>query len=259
MLIEHYFNRLRYGTHKILRRIYPKGCFSPTDILLASYPKSGRNWVMFLLINYMMVHSGRVERLDFLNAHDYIPAEIPKQPLFPGFPRIIATHDVYVGQPGLSIYLIRHPADVMVSYYNFLQKRRNKNLGSFSHFIKHRRYGVPAWKSHVISWKKKDGVLFVKFEDLKRDTVFYLERMVKLLGVDIQVSALQKAVERSSLENMRRIERETGLPRKYGANQDYVFVRSGDYRKGDALFTDLDYDYLMNEAGDLMLSMGYER
>jgi len=241
----------------VIRKFYPQFGFRDSDVILASFPKSGRNWVMFLLANTIIEVSGIDIEVNFLNIHDFIPGEFPTKSLGEGFSRIIASHKEYKGQPTRAIYLLRHPADVMVSYYHYLRGRWNKDVGEFSEFIRSPKYGIPAWIRHVRSWEGNWDIL-VRFEDLKKDSLVQLRKMVSIFDKDIKNETLETAVEKSSFENMKRIEEEKGLPHKKGANPNYTFMREGKYRKGKELFREKDDIYLNKVAQEILQEYGYE-
>lgn len=242
---------------RITEKIRPKKGFKESDILIASFPKSGRNWVLFLLANTMLRSVGATDsQVTFLNVHELIPEEPTGEPTVRGFPRLIASHDNYVGQQGHVIYLLRHPGDVMVSYYDYLRGRWNRDLGSFSSFIRDSGSGILAWLNHVESWEGRWDIL-VRYEDLLQDPLAELERMVALLSREVSDDVFKKAVELSSFENMRRIEEEKGLPPKPGANPGYTFVRKGKYGRGEDMFSFDDYRYLHAVADHVMERYGY--
>ncbi len=214
---------------------------------------------MFLLANTMLQVSEMDTEVSFLNIRDFIPGELPREPRIPDsrFPRLVTTHREYLGQPARSIYLLRHPADVMVSYYHYLSGRWNRDLGSFSSFIRDPRFGIPAWIKHVESWEGRRDIL-VRFEDLKQNALAQLRRIVDVCDRDIDLKILEAAVEKSSFENMKKIEEKKGLPYKEGANPDYTFMRKGEYNRGKSFFREKDYIYLDKTASHLLERYGYE-
>ena len=244
---------------EIIRKVNPDFGYKKSDVILGSYPKSGRNWVMFLLANTMLEHRGINLEANFHNIHDIIPEKIPTESTVEGFPRLMATHkeESVVGNSPKVIYLVRHPGDVMESYFHFLRGRYEKELGSFSEFIRCKDYGIPAWKSHVNSWKSNWDVL-IRFEDLKDNTLGELEKIVSILDKPIKDKTLKSAMEKSSFERMREIEQQKGLPYKKGANPNYQFMRKGKAQKGENYFDEEDYRFLCEQAGKLLEFFKYE-
>lgn len=237
--------RLREG----IQRFYPQFGFRESDVLIASFPKSGRNWVRFLLANAVAKSGGREIDIHFRNSADWISTTTPEQPpVTEGYPRIAAEHGEYRGQDTQVIYILRHPADVMESYYVYLRDRWNEDVGEFSDFIRTDHWGVSAWRSHVESWEDEVDVL-VTFEGLQTDTRHELEQMYTLFECKLTEDVAEYAVEESTFENMARMEEKYGIPDKFGANPEFTFMRSGESTQGEDYFDVADYRYLREAAG----------
>lgn len=256
--IRRQFRKLYLNTYDLIRRVYPQFGYRSSDVLIASFPKSGRNWVRFLLANSIVVAGDRNVEIHFLNSSDWISTTVPKTPpVEDGYPRIVADHGEYQGQDTKVIYILRHPADVMESYYVYLRDRWNERVGDFSAFIRDDEWGIPAWKRHVNSWESEVDVL-VTFGGLKQDPGARLKEMYTLFERTISDETVAEAVERSSFENMARVEQEYGIPQKHGANDDFTFMRKGDTSQGEDYFNNNDYRYLWETAGDVMRQYEYE-
>ncbi|MFB6301610.1 MAG: sulfotransferase domain-containing protein [Haloferacaceae archaeon] len=239
--------RLRHGT---------------ADFLKCGYPKSGNNWVHFLIANAIVGAAGRTDDVHFRNNDEWLSTTVPKEPPVDGFPRMLSNTDPYDDQQYLDadtdvLYIVRHPGDVMESFYHYRKYRWNDDVGTFSEFIRGERWGVPAWRAHVESWEGNWDVL-VRFEDLKQDSLAELRRIVELFDHAFDEATLEYAAERSSFETMRRMEEEYGKPERHGANPDYTFMREGSSDRGEAYFDEADYRYLDRAAGDAMDRYGYE-
>ena len=113
------------------------------------------------------------------------------------------------------ILLVRHPRDIIVSWY-FEVKKRNLNTPSI--FL---RFLNPIWQNHRIvqyfnEWAEQRsvprGFLLVRYEDLQADTVGELRRIFDFLGYPgISNDELQAAAAYGSFDNMRQMERENTL------------------------------------------------
>jgi hypothetical protein len=213
--------------------------------------------VRFLLANSIVVSANRDVEINFLNSSDWISTSVPKTPpVEDGYPRIVADHGEYQGQDTRVIYIIRHPADVMESYYVYLRDRWNEPVGEFSAFIRYDEWGIPAWKRHVESWESEVDVL-ITFSGLKQDSGARLREMYTLFERSISEETVDEAVKRSSFENMARVEQEYGIPRKHGANNDFTFMRKGNITEGEEYFNHADYEYLWDAARDKMKNYGF--
>jgi len=242
---------------QIVRHFFPSIGLKTSDVIISSFPKSGRNWVLFLIANAITQNRGIDIEINFQNIHQIIPHTLSSEPKIEGFPRMIASHKTYQKQKTRAIYVMRHPADVMVSYFYFLKNRRNKKLSDFSDFIKNKDKGIPAWKDHVKSWEGHWDVL-VKYEDLKEDSLRELKRMLSLFNKEFKEENLNRAVDKSSFKQMSKVQQKAGLPYKKGSSQKFNFMRKGKHDKGQSLFQEEDYKYLNKITGNLLTKYNYE-
>lgn len=257
-IIPRQLRKLYLKSRNQVRTVYSQFGYRESDVLIPSFPKSGRNWVRFLLANSVVIAAQREVDIHFLNSSEWISTSVPKAPPVDAeYPRIAAEHGEYQGQDTQVIYILRHPSDVMESYYVYLRDRWNEPVGEFSEFIRDAEWGVPAWRSHVRSWEDEIDVL-VTFEGLKYDSGVQLENMYTLFDVGVSDQVVAEAVKRSSFESMARMEEQYGIPQKHGANNDFTFMRRGEATQGKEYFTDADYRYLWETAGDVMRRYNYE-
>lgn len=244
-----------------IRKIYPQFGYKKSDIHISSYAKSGRNWVHFLLAHVFELYSSQDRPVNFHTISNWIPEDFPRKPPVSDIPlpRIVARHRLHEGQDVRVMYIMRHPADVMTSYYYYLIGRKNKRLDSFASLIRDENLGIPAWVEHVESWQDHVNLL-IRYEDLKEDALRELSRMIHFVDVSGYFSkdTLQEAVEKSSFESMSRIEEKWGLPEKPGKNPNFTFMREGKSTLGKDMFSDSDYSYLKSKAGHILKRYGYD-
>jgi hypothetical protein len=260
---------LSYGLTKLRLELYerlPRSLtqlrHGSTDFLKTAFPKSGTNWTQFLVVNALVWAGGRSDEIHFRNASDWISTTVPREPPVNGFQKLLSNTDPHDEQPYLDaetrvLYQIRHPGDVMESFYHYRRGRWNEDVGTFSEFIRSDRYGVQSWVDHVESWQGNWDVL-VRFEDLKTDPATCLRDICSLFDHEFDEETIEYAVEQSSFENMAALEEEYGKKRKPGANPNYTFMREGSSDRGEEYFNEDDYRYLDDMAGDLMEVFGYE-
>jgi len=232
------------------------------DFLKVGFPKSGNNWVHFLISNAIAREGGKEVDIHFRNKADWVSTSKPQYPPVEGFPRLLSNTDsfdeqVYVTADTIVVYILRHPADVLDSHYHYLKHRWGRQLGTFSEYIRSEEFGIDAWVSHVESWEGRWDHL-VKFEELKDDPLQCLKEIVRLLEYEFTTETLEYAVKQSSFENMAAMEEEYGLPRKQGANMDYSFMRKGTTDQGKEYFDAEDYQYLSTRASDVIERFQYE-
>jgi hypothetical protein len=90
----------------------------PDDTFLVSYPRSGDTWTRFLIANLVFPD----ENVDFTNIEKLIPDATSQSNLTlkrTPRPRIINTHEYFDHRYPKTIYIVRDPRDMALSYYEF--------------------------------------------------------------------------------------------------------------------------------------------
>lgn len=235
------------------------------DLYVVSFPKSGATWMNFLMANIHLRESKVDRAVTFFNVHDFIPdihstRDIRSDILpFPGY-RVIKSHAEYNPYYQKVVYVVRDPRDVMVSFFHFL-----RGLGSFegdiSVLVRSPKYGINAWCKHVRSWlalsPETQNLMFVRYEDLKKDTPSTIKGLYALLGHQVDDALLQAAIEASSFENMRALERDYG----YGGrdvSRTLKLMRKGEAGSWKEEVPRRDAEYIKQVAADWMAHFGYE-
>jgi Sulfotransferase domain len=244
----------------------------PDDTMLVSYPRSGNTWTRFLIANLM--HPG--EEVSFINIERLIPdtssqssRALKKTPR----PRLIKTHEYFDHRYEKVIYVVRDPRDVAVSYYHFLRKVRqfddDCSMERFvEDFIRGRGRLIDeawgSWGENVASWIYTRGdskdFLLCRYEDLLENPVRELSRIALFMGLEAKPELLQQAVERSSADRMRAMEKlqsEVWVVTK-DRRKDVPFVgtaKSGGWRK---TLTEKCVLQIEHAWGELMVKLDYE-
>jgi Sulfotransferase domain. len=206
---------------------------------------------------------GQTEDVHFKNLKSWVGGSEapPSAPPADGFPTVIGHHRerptaTYLGEDTTVVYVVRHPGDVMESFYDWRQNRWvDMDPGPFTDFIRSEN-GVKAWARHVRSWQDRWDVL-IKFEDLKEDPSSQLRKIWNAADVAVDESTIQYAVDQSSFTNMQRMEEQYGKDDKAGGNPDYAFMRKGESDAGEAYFDAEDRQYLGRIAGDILEPLDY--
>jgi hypothetical protein len=208
----------------------------PDDTFLVSYPKSGNTWVRFLLAN--LLHPEQTVGFDNINRLLPAPGVSSKRFLrkLPR-PRILKSHEPFDVRFRKVIYLVRDPRDVAVSEYHFDLKKRyidpTLSLEDFvKRFIAGETAGYGSWWEHAAGWIAarygNSAFLLVRYEDLLTDSVAETARIAEFLGIQAGPDRMRAAVERSSADRMRKLEKQqahhwTGTK---NTRQDIPFVRA---------------------------------
>ncbi len=243
----------------------------PDDAFLIAFPKSGNTWTRFLVGN--LIYSDR--QVHFLN----IPELIPHFDVMPGRffremprPRVINCHEAYRPHWKRVIYVVRDPRDVVVSLFHFQRKRRiiedDYSLDRFvSRFIAGEAVRPPrlgSWSENVASWlamrQNDPNFLFLRYEDMLRETGPALAKIASLLGIDATPERIARAVERSSAEEMRSLEKVQGNEwhQSKDTRQDVPFVRSARSGGWKAVLSRNAVAEIQSAWGPLMERLGYE-
>ena len=233
------------------------------DIYLVSFPKSGSTWLNFIIANINMLMSGQDRRATFLNIHQYVPdihdCRFVGKPVldWPGF-NIIKSHSQYNRLYPHVIYIVRNPADVLVSYYKF-QVGLGNYSGSFSNFIRSAN-GIKNWNQHVTGWFLKSPAslpfYLIKYENLKNNPHEVIKDLYIQLGFELRDEIISDALERSSFENMKKSEKSLN----YGCRpllRKFTFMRKGVI--GDSLneIQSSDLQYINKISFDVQKELNY--
>jgi len=188
----------------------------PDDIFLVSYPKSGNTWTRFLIANLVYPEKNP----DFSNINNLIPdteamakRDLERAPR----PRILKSHECFDPRYPKIIYIVRDPRDVVLSEYYFDIKRRaipedfplTKFVSRFLRGELNHPYGT--WGENVATWfytrAHDPRFLLVRYESLQADGMQELRRIAELLGVAADNERLAFALEQSSADRMRELEK----------------------------------------------------
>jgi estrone sulfotransferase len=242
----------------------------PDDTFVVSYPRSGNTWTRFLIGN--LVHPDT--DVTFTNIERLIPdtssqsnRALKRTPR----PRIIKTHEYFDHRYPKTIYIVRDPRDVALSYYDFQRKYRQIEddypLEQYADdFVNGRLISRDwgTWAENVASWistrVNTHGFLLLRYEDMMHDTGKELARVADFLGIRPTPDRLRQAIERSSADRMRALEKaeENQWVATKKHRKDIPFVRvakSGGWRES---LPESCVQKIEDAWGDIMMKVGYE-
>ena len=241
----------------------------PDDVFIVSYPKSGNTWTRFLIAN--LVYPDR--NPDFSNINELIPDPevLSKKHLNRvSRPRFIKSHQYFDPRYPRVIYIVRDPRDVVLSEYHFDIKRGlidesypiQRFVQSFVAGEVHHPYGT--WGENVASWlyvrQNDPRFLLVRYEALQTQGMREMKRIAEFLGMPHDAKALTFAIEQSSADRMRKLEKEQAhlWSSTRETKLDKPFVRGA--RAGDwmAELPASGAAEIESAWGTLMKSLGYE-
>lgn len=198
------------------------------DVVVVSFPKSGRTWLAVMLSHLFQTKYHLPDRLiiERDNLHRLNPA-VPVfffthgrfvQDLRPIAGETSPYHDKAV------IFLARHPADIAVSYYFQARNRIDPMMREVKRlprqlddvplfeFVTSDAWGIPAIVRFLNSWaeglRQHPRHVILRYEDLHAEPLAQLRRIAELLGETFTDEAYEAAVAFASFGRLQEKERE---------------------------------------------------
>lgn len=264
------FARLIAGARLYLRLHNPGRTLEifPDDVFLVSFPKSGNTWTRFLVSNFLYPETPA----NFANIYKLVPDPegTPKRHFdrMPR-PRIIKSHTCFdPGYPRV-IYVVRDPRDVILSQYHYHRKRRVIDdqfpLEIFvDRFLAGETCSYGSWAENVSTWlmtrRNDPRFLLLRYEDMIADTADELAKIASFMGIAATRERLLQAVERSSADNMRKLEKEHSHMSSMtkSSRQDLPFVRSASKGGWKSGLPETEVAKIETAWAPLMHCLGYE-
>ncbi|XP_007663326.2 amine sulfotransferase-like [Ornithorhynchus anatinus] len=216
-----------------------------SGIFIVTYPKSGTVWTQ-QVVNLILYDKHRDGTENMENANrapwfEYNTRNIDFN-LRPS-PRIFSTHLPYYLVPkGLQsqkakiIYVYRNPKDVMISFYHFskfLTKLKTSNtMEDFMEKFLAGEVFSSVWFDHIKGWythKNNFNILFVSFEEMKKDLRNAVLKISKFLGKELSDEDMESVVKQATFQNMKKDPRANyeNISIDFGSSEAPVFLRKG--------------------------------
>jgi len=254
-------------------------------VWIASYPKSGNTWVRFMLCNLLFGRQESAAALGTLapDIHEITPEALTAHA------GLVKTHFAYsaalpaADRTAAAIYVVRHPADVLVSNYYYAQRSAgaaSESRVDFDRYVdrfvecggdpRWRQFGMGSWEENVRSWIGARGeirVLAIRYEDLSADPRKIGGLLAKYLRSASTGQEIDAAVANSSFARMRELEDADIQAQRVGIfYKPYLqaaidsgrrFMRSGAVGDGSRLLTLEQRSRVANRFGTLLGELGY--
>ena len=237
-----------------------------SDIVICTIPKSGTTWLKALTFaivnrrhrspsskNHPLLSSNPHELVPFFEYQVYSNNQVPFDLSSLTEPRLFGTHVPFPSLPDSMknsncrmIYISRNPFDTFVSTWHFMNKLKPGETPpltldeAFDMYCKGIIGYGPFWNHMLGYWKesleKPNKVMFLKYEDLKEDTIFQLKSLAKFLDCPFTLEeerggVIDDIIKLCSFEKMKELE-----VNKYGNVKGISiknFERRNLFRKGE--------------------------
>jgi len=179
-------------------------------LIFAEFPKSGVTWISLLAANslaYLEDHPLEFQYSSYNFAISDLSLGGSKARFYVNSGLYLyKTHSLFNPYYRNVVYIVRNPVDTLTSYYKYLTELGVYH-GSFKEFIRNKKYGLTSWKRHVLSWLNNQHMIqrlyLFKYEDFVSSPESELQRLFKLIGVNIPISAIEKSVIVNSIDTMK--------------------------------------------------------
>lgn len=238
------------------------------DVFIASYPKSGNTWTRFLVAN--LIH--HQEPVTFLNIDHIVPdPDLRTRNFLKNCPRprVMKSHHPFDPRYRRVVCIVRDPRDVALSQYHFQIKRGIFKDGTpIEDFVRRfvvgetNEYG--SWGQNVGSWLiaryNTPGFLLLRYEDLKERPDEGLAKIAALIGIEAGPEQLARAVELSSADRMRMLEKLQAdkWESTKDTRKDLPFVRSATAGAWKSGLTHEAVAQIEQAWGHIMRPLGYK-
>jgi hypothetical protein len=208
---------------------------APAEVVIVSYPKSGRTWLRMLIGKTLCDRCGLPEdqMLDTLALTQAagLPATVfshdgSSNTEARHLRRLVRNKEEY--RPKRVLYLSRDPRDVVISCFFQTSRRTEQFDGDLSDFIRDPHYGIRKILTFTSIWQDAQRIPrefeVVRYEAMKADPEKALRTVLEYMGIlDLSNETVAAAVEFSKFENMKKMEQNrqfSGSRMRPGASGD---------------------------------------
>jgi len=207
----------------IISNYYRLYSFRKIDVIINSFPKSGRTWLRVMLIRYLQLHYNLEINPQILNPLVLVNKnhDLPKIIFIHGNedPFLLEPEKITSSTIGIRkkkfIFLVRDPKDVIISSY-FQRTKRVDDFsnykGTISEFLRRKKGGIETLLQFLRIWyenkSKFDNFLLIKYEDLRSNPEKEMFRILDFADLhNIDKNKIHDCVEFGSFKKMKKMEK----------------------------------------------------
>jgi hypothetical protein len=165
--------------------------------------------------------------------------------------RLIQNADIY--------YVVRDGRDVLCSVHLWRQQVDPKARCPLSEFLRQEENGMSRpriWAAHVLSWLNKQGVRILRFEQIIKDTRKVLTQIGQELG--LKPLYVEPLLPKRRQSDSRWADYWLRLTRQFESTAIVGRYLGQKPQKWQDAFTCEDREFFQQEAGDVLIRLGYE-
>jgi Sulfotransferase domain len=238
------------------------GTFDEKDIFVVSYPRSGNNWLQYLMVEIIYGVNPQIAPASLVKE---LGIDVHSRKYYTRYrtPCFFKSHALPTPEYRRVIYLLRDGRDAMVSYFHYIKTLNHLNELDELDVLRNGTYLFPCkWHDHVEQWLANpfnSDMMIVRYEELRTQPVETLQKFCAFAGVQRDTEFLEQVVARTAFSTMQKMERngaEGWSPNNWPG--DKQFIRRGQVGSfKDEMSPEVLAEFL-RQAGDTLRKVGYQ-